>query len=152
MGKTVRSWGIPTELNLEQFRQFVLPHVTVGRRGPVPKLSLPITARRASIIVFLVSYVFTSAYRPRLIATEPFGRSVSREHTATSSSLSDQPMAQLDAWRTILSTRRRSRHPRADWQPSIRSNGRAACMVPHCKALVSNHRRSGEVGSRKRMT
>jgi transposase len=40
MGKTVQSWGIPTELNLERFRQFVLPHVTVGRRGPVPKLSL----------------------------------------------------------------------------------------------------------------
>ena len=40
MGKTVQSRGIPTELSLEQFRQFVLPHLTVGRRGPVPKLSL----------------------------------------------------------------------------------------------------------------
>ena len=27
-------------LHLEQFRQFVLPHLTVGRRGPAPKLSL----------------------------------------------------------------------------------------------------------------
>jgi hypothetical protein len=36
----VQSRSIPTELNLEQFRQFVLPHLTVGRRGPAPKLSL----------------------------------------------------------------------------------------------------------------
>jgi hypothetical protein len=40
MGKTAQSRGIPTELSLEQFRQFVLPHLTVGRRGPAPKLSL----------------------------------------------------------------------------------------------------------------
>src|SRR5258708_14001219 len=36
-----KSWReIPTELSLEQFRQFVLPHLTVGSRGPAPKLSL----------------------------------------------------------------------------------------------------------------
>ena len=40
MAKSVQSRGIPTELSLEQFRQFVLPHLTVGRRGPAPKLSL----------------------------------------------------------------------------------------------------------------
>jgi hypothetical protein len=40
MAKSMQSWGIPTELSLEQFRQFVLPHLTVGRRGPAPKLSL----------------------------------------------------------------------------------------------------------------
>ena len=40
MAKSEQSWGIPTELSLEQFRQFVLPHLTVGRRGPAPKLSL----------------------------------------------------------------------------------------------------------------
>ena len=40
MAKTAQSRGIPTELSLEQFRQFVLPHLTVGRRGPAPKLSL----------------------------------------------------------------------------------------------------------------
>jgi transposase len=40
MGKSARSRGIPTELSLEQFRQFVLPHLTVGSRGPAPKLSL----------------------------------------------------------------------------------------------------------------
>ena len=40
MAKSVQSRSIPTELNLERFRQFVLPHLTVGRRGPAPKLSL----------------------------------------------------------------------------------------------------------------
>ena len=38
MAKSVQSRGIPTELSLEQFRQSVLPHLTVGRRGPAPKL------------------------------------------------------------------------------------------------------------------
>src|ERR1700681_1852551 len=40
MAKGVQSRGIPTELSLDQFRQFVLPHLTVGSRGPAPKLSL----------------------------------------------------------------------------------------------------------------
>jgi transposase len=40
MTKSTLSRGIPTELSLEQFRNFVLPHLTVGRRGPAPKLSL----------------------------------------------------------------------------------------------------------------
>ena len=31
---------IPTKLSLERFREFVLPHLTVGSRGPAPKLSL----------------------------------------------------------------------------------------------------------------
>ena len=36
-----KSWReIPTELSLERFREFVLPHLTVGSRGPAPKLSL----------------------------------------------------------------------------------------------------------------
>jgi hypothetical protein len=36
-----KSWReIPTELNLERFREFVLPHLTLGSRGPAPKLSL----------------------------------------------------------------------------------------------------------------
>src|SRR6202030_3568729 len=30
---------IPTKLSLERFREFVLPHLTVGSRGPAPKLS-----------------------------------------------------------------------------------------------------------------
>ena len=36
-----QSWReIPTKLSLERFREFVLPHLTVGSRGPPPKLSL----------------------------------------------------------------------------------------------------------------
>lgn len=31
---------IPTHLNLEQFQEFVLPHLHIGSRGPQPKLSL----------------------------------------------------------------------------------------------------------------
>jgi len=35
-----KSWQeIPTKLSLERFREFVLPHLTVGSRGPAPKLS-----------------------------------------------------------------------------------------------------------------
>src|SRR5271167_2008529 len=40
MAKSEQWQGIPTELSLEQFRQFVLPHLSVGSRGPAPKLSL----------------------------------------------------------------------------------------------------------------
>ena len=40
MAKSMRYQGIPTELSLEQFGQFVLPHLTVGSRSPPPKLSL----------------------------------------------------------------------------------------------------------------
>jgi transposase len=32
--------AIPTQLGLAQFEQFVLPHLSVGSRGPAPKLSL----------------------------------------------------------------------------------------------------------------
>ncbi len=36
-----RCWQvIPTELSLEQFEQFVLPHLRRGRRGPPPTLPL----------------------------------------------------------------------------------------------------------------
>jgi transposase len=31
---------IPTKLSLEQFEQFVLPHLSLGRRGPAPTLAL----------------------------------------------------------------------------------------------------------------
>jgi hypothetical protein len=40
MAKRERWQGIPTELNLERFREFVLPHLSVGSRGPDTKLSL----------------------------------------------------------------------------------------------------------------
>lgn len=32
--------AIPTQLGLAQFEQFVLPHLSIGRRGPAPKLGL----------------------------------------------------------------------------------------------------------------
>jgi transposase len=32
--------AIPTKLSLEQFEQFVLPHLSRGRRGPAPTLAL----------------------------------------------------------------------------------------------------------------
>jgi transposase len=40
MAKRERWQGIPTELSLERFREFVLPHLSIGSRGPAPKLSL----------------------------------------------------------------------------------------------------------------
>ncbi len=36
-----QSWKwIPTHLSIEQFEEFVLPHLYLGSRGPQPKLSL----------------------------------------------------------------------------------------------------------------
>jgi hypothetical protein len=32
--------AIPTQLGLAEFEQFVLPHLSIGSRGPAPKLSL----------------------------------------------------------------------------------------------------------------
>ena len=32
--------SIPTKLSVEQFEQFVLPHLSTGRRGPAPTLGL----------------------------------------------------------------------------------------------------------------
>jgi hypothetical protein len=40
MAKRERWQGIPAELNLERFREFVLPHLSVGSRGADTKLSL----------------------------------------------------------------------------------------------------------------
>ena len=34
--------GIPTKLTLEQFEEFVLPHLHIGSRGPQPQLALPV--------------------------------------------------------------------------------------------------------------
>jgi hypothetical protein len=31
---------IPTQLDIRQFEEFVLPHLSTGRRGPTPKLGL----------------------------------------------------------------------------------------------------------------
>jgi hypothetical protein len=40
MVKSEQGQGGPTELNLEQFRQPFLPHLSVGSRNPAPKLSM----------------------------------------------------------------------------------------------------------------
>jgi transposase len=40
MAKSEQWQGIQTELSLDQFRQFILPHLSVGSRGPAPKLPL----------------------------------------------------------------------------------------------------------------
>ena len=40
MAGSRRGQGIPTQLGLALFEQFVLPHLSTGRRGPAPKLGL----------------------------------------------------------------------------------------------------------------
>ncbi len=40
MAENQQQQGIPTKLSWEQFQQFFLPHLTVGSRGPAPKLTL----------------------------------------------------------------------------------------------------------------
>ncbi|MFD2272632.1 transposase [Undibacterium arcticum] len=40
MAKSQQWQRIPTNLSAEQFKQFVLPHLIVGSRGPAPKLGL----------------------------------------------------------------------------------------------------------------
>ena len=40
MTKSQQWQWIPTKLSFEQFQQFVLPHLSVGSRGPAPKLPL----------------------------------------------------------------------------------------------------------------
>lgn len=40
MTKSQKWQWIPTSLSFEQFQQFVLPHLSTGSRGPVPKLPL----------------------------------------------------------------------------------------------------------------
>jgi hypothetical protein len=38
MPKSQQLQSIPTKLSVEQFQQFVLPHLTARSRGPAPKL------------------------------------------------------------------------------------------------------------------
>jgi hypothetical protein len=40
MAETQRWQAIPTQLERAEFEQFVLPHLSIGSRGPAPKLSL----------------------------------------------------------------------------------------------------------------
>ena len=42
MAQSQSRQGIPTSLTLEQFEEFVLPHLHIGSRGPQPKLSLQV--------------------------------------------------------------------------------------------------------------
>jgi len=39
MTKSQQWQWIPTRLTFEQFQQFVFPHLTIGSRGPAPKLT-----------------------------------------------------------------------------------------------------------------
>jgi hypothetical protein len=39
MAETQRWQAIPTQLELAEFEQFVLPHLSIGSRGPAPKLA-----------------------------------------------------------------------------------------------------------------
>lgn len=54
MAKTQFWQEIPTQLTLEQFRDFVLPHLHRGSRGPQPKLDLYVMFNY--ILKFLYSY------------------------------------------------------------------------------------------------
>jgi hypothetical protein len=40
MAETQRWQALPTQLERAEFEQFVLPHLSIGSRGPAPKLSL----------------------------------------------------------------------------------------------------------------
>jgi hypothetical protein len=40
MARNRRGQAIPTRLGLGLFEQFVLPHLSIGSRGPAPKLGL----------------------------------------------------------------------------------------------------------------
>jgi hypothetical protein len=40
MAETQRWQALPTQWERTEFEQFVLPHLSIGSRGPAPKLSL----------------------------------------------------------------------------------------------------------------
>jgi len=42
--------GIPTHLTLEQFEEFILPHLHVGTRGSQPKIALHVIFKPLSRI------------------------------------------------------------------------------------------------------
>jgi hypothetical protein len=42
MAETQRWQALPTQLERAEFEQVVLPHLSIGRRGPAPKLRLKI--------------------------------------------------------------------------------------------------------------
>src|SRR5246500_5805304 len=53
MAGSQRGQAIPTQLGLGQFEQFVLPHLSVGSRGPAPKLSLHKIFNYILLLLFL---------------------------------------------------------------------------------------------------
>ena len=53
MAETQRWQAIPTQLELAEFEQFVLPHLSIGSRGPAPKLSLYKIFNYVLIILYL---------------------------------------------------------------------------------------------------
>ena len=81
-----QSWKwIPTHLTIEQFEQFVLPHLSVGSRGPQPKLSLHVIfnyilksregrGQRPSLIDFLKLLYLGCQWKELPIATDKDGQ------------------------------------------------------------------------------
>jgi hypothetical protein len=55
MAETQRWQALPTQVELAEFEQFVLPHLSTGSRGPAPKLSL------YKIFNYVHVYVLSSA-------------------------------------------------------------------------------------------
>ena len=53
MAETQRWQTRPTQLERAEFEQFVLPHLSIGSRGPAPKLSLYKTFNYVLKILYL---------------------------------------------------------------------------------------------------
>lgn len=53
MAQSEQWQGIPTSLSAEEFDEFVLPHLTVGRRGPPVKLSLHVIFKYVLRLLYL---------------------------------------------------------------------------------------------------
>ncbi len=55
-----QSWQwIPTHLSLEQFEEFVLPHLHIGSRGPQPKLALHVIFNYILKLLYLGVFALT---------------------------------------------------------------------------------------------
>src|SRR5712671_7252626 len=69
MAKSERWQGIPTALSFERFQQFVLPHLSVGSRGPAPKLSLH------ALFNYILKLLYLGCQWKELpIEKDPYGR------------------------------------------------------------------------------
>lgn len=68
MAQTQLYRWIPTQMTLEQFESFVLPHLHTGSRGPQPKLSLHVTFN------YILKFLYTGCQWQELpIATDKDG-------------------------------------------------------------------------------